>query len=136
MEEEIIQNMIYQLGQSREGRRPEALGVHFADVDERSPGALLRLMKQFSAEVAFYRNTTAAPAGNWSAFFPEESEIEALLGQSDGAVSPHLALYLSFLALYRTPQAFLNRITGRHLDFYYQEVLRFRKEGAVPDRAH
>src|SRR5581483_3974974 len=136
MEEEIIQNMIYQLGQSREGRTPEALGVHFADVDERSPEALLRLMKKFAADVAFYRSTPSAPAGNWSPFFPGESKIGARLGQRDGAVPPHLALTLSFLELYRTPQEMLNRITGRHLDFYYQEVLRLRKRGAVPDRAH
>lgn len=136
MEEQIIQNMIYRLGQSRDERMAKALGVHFADVDERSPEALLRLTKKLAAAVSFYRTTTAAPAGNWSPFFPEESEIEEVLGRVEGALSPNLALYLSFLALYRKPQEVLNRVTGRHLDFYYQEVLRFQKRGALPDRAH
>jgi uncharacterized protein (UPF0210 family) len=36
-EREIIQNMITRLGQSQSGRLSEELGIHFADVDERTP---------------------------------------------------------------------------------------------------
>ena len=39
-DETIIQNRIAALGQSQDERLPEELGVHYADVDERTPAAL------------------------------------------------------------------------------------------------
>lgn len=135
-EEEIVQNLIFQLGQSQEERMPKELGTHFADADERTPEALLALAKKLASSVAFYRDSVSAPAGNWSPFFPAPSEIPGLLEREDGETPPHLALFLAFLELYKKPQELLNGATGRHLDFHYEEVLRLQKKGAVPDRAH
>lgn len=140
MEEEIIQNMIFQLGQSQDRRMPEELKVHFADIDERTPEALLRLTKKLAPFVSFYRNTASSPAGDWSPFFPEAADVDKLFesggGSNKGESPPHLALFLSFLELYKQPQERLNRMTGSHLDFHYREVLRLGKKGAAPDRAH
>lgn len=48
---------------------------------------------------------------------------------------PHYALFLTFLRLYRTAQDELNNFTQRHLDFYYQEVLRLFPKKALPHSA-
>ncbi len=48
----------------------------------------------------------------------------------------HLALFITFLMLYRHVQDDLNRITQRHLDFFYKDVLGFSPKPAVPDKVH
>ncbi len=52
------------------------------------------------------------------------------------AHEPHVALFLTFLKLFSHAQTALNELTGRHLDFYYREVLQLRPRAAVPDRVH
>ncbi|MDD5435762.1 MAG: baseplate J/gp47 family protein, partial [Nitrospira sp.] len=69
-------------------------------------------------------------------FFPDKSEIGQLLEDKTGNTPPHLALFIAFLKLYKIPQEVINRITGRHLDFYFKDVLRLTKKPAVPDKAH
>lgn len=137
VEKDIIQNMIFQLGQSQDTRMPKELKPHFADVDERSLEELMNFTKIFAQHVNYYRNDIGAPAGNWENFFSfDTSEIHSLLDSRNGKLSPHLALFLSFLKLYKEPQELLNGITGRHLDFYYQDVLRFKKKPEQADRVH
>ena len=50
--------------------------------------------------------------------------------------SPHYALYLTFLKLFRQSQDHLNQFTDRHLKFYYQDVLRLVTNPAVPDEVY
>jgi Baseplate J-like protein len=134
--ETIIQNLIFQLGQSQSDRTSPELDIHFADVDERTTQDFLQFAKTFATVVNYYRDDSSNPLGNWSNFFPDQAEIEALLTSSDASTTPHLALFLAFLELYKTPQNVINRITGRHLDFYYKDVLRLQKKAAVPDKVH
>lgn len=49
---------------------------------------------------------------------------------------PHYTLFLTFLQLYRFAQDELNTITQRHLDFYYQDVLRLTPKAPLPNSAH
>ena len=49
---------------------------------------------------------------------------------------PHLSLYFAFWQIFQLAQDDLNRMTQRHLDFFYRDVLRLAKRAAVPDRAH
>ncbi|MDJ0728842.1 MAG: hypothetical protein QNJ33_02510 [Crocosphaera sp.] len=49
---------------------------------------------------------------------------------------PHLALYLGFWAVLKPAQDDLNRITQRHLDFFYRDVLGFPEKPIEPDQAH
>lgn len=136
-EQDIIQNMIHQLGQSQDGRLPEELHADFAKIDGRSAAELLTFTRKFSEFVNFYRGTTSDPAGDWRKFFPAaDAEIQALLESEGASTQPHLALFLAFLKLYEKPQALLNRFAGRHLDFFYRDVLRLTKKPAVPDAAH
>lgn len=137
-EKDIIQNLIFQLGQSQDQRMPEELGIHFADVDERTDEELLLFTKNFAEFVNFYKDDPTTITGNWTEFFPTDiSGIRQLLSDKSGAVPPHLALYLSFLKIYKEgPQEAINRISGKHLDFYFKDVLHFAKNPAVADKAH
>src|SRR5665648_3734 len=50
--------------------------------------------------------------------------------------TPHYALFLSFLILFRYTQTHINTITQRHLDFYYKEVLRLQPRAAEANKVH
>lgn len=52
------------------------------------------------------------------------------------AHAPHYGLWLTFLQLFERAKGELNKFTGRHLDFYFREVLRLGARAAVPDQAH
>jgi hypothetical protein len=136
-EHDIIQQLIHLAGQSQAQRTAVELGVHYADVDERSRKDLMLLASRFAKFVNYYQDNITAPAGTWEAFFTYEADqLDQLLTSEDGSVSPHLALYQACLEMYREPQAYINRITERHLDFYYKDVLRFAPLPASPDKAH
>ncbi len=50
--------------------------------------------------------------------------------------SPHYALFLTFIKLFKFAQNHLNTFTTRHLDLYYKDILRLRNNDAEPDRVH
>ena len=50
--------------------------------------------------------------------------------------TPHLALVFTFLNLFSKLQNDLNGYTKKHLDFFYQDVLRLKPKDAQPDEVH
>ncbi|MEP1032653.1 hypothetical protein [Ekhidna sp.] len=46
---------------------------------------------------------------------------------------PHIALILGFLKAYKLQQDAINNILPKYLDFYYKDLLKFEKKGAVGD---
>lgn len=50
--------------------------------------------------------------------------------------SPHYALFLSFIKLLEIAREQTNRITGRHLDFYYRDILQLKERDAKPSEVH
>ena len=50
--------------------------------------------------------------------------------------SPAIGMYVAFLKLFGRVQHKLNRFTGRHLDFYYRDVLKVRPLTAHPDQTY
>lgn len=52
------------------------------------------------------------------------------------AHQPHMALFITFLELFRLAQNQMNGLTGRMLDFYYQDVLHLAPKPSVADRVH
>lgn len=136
-EEDIIQNLIRRLGQNQDQRSPGALDAHHADIDERTTEDFLRFTAAFAEQVNFYRHHISDPTGNWVPFFSDNDvKIKALLKQPGAGATPHLALFLAFLELYKKPLEILNRLPGAHLDFFYREVLQFKKKSPAPDKAH
>lgn len=133
-DKDIIQNMISRLGQCQDERMPEQLGGHFVEVDERTATDLLAEARALAGKLRFYQDTPEVSSGDWRAFFPDGDDA-ALLARADGQTPPHLALFAAFAHLYQHPQQAINRITERHRDFQFQDVLRFQPKPACPDRA-
>ncbi|MBK7214286.1 MAG: baseplate J/gp47 family protein [Bacteroidales bacterium] len=125
-------------GQSQSGRFPLELEAHYADIEERNAAELLEFSSRLSEYINFYRHQTELPEGDWSAFFPHgKEEIDVLLDSPDGKITPHLALFMSFLRLYESgPKRLINEFTARHLAFYYKDVLRLTKNPEEPDHVH
>ncbi|MCX2680325.1 hypothetical protein OOZ15_10270 [Galbibacter sp. EGI 63066] len=49
---------------------------------------------------------------------------------------PHLALLFTFLEIFKYFQGNLNELGKKHLDFFYEKVLKMIPKEAVPDKAH
>ncbi|HEX5435510.1 MAG TPA: hypothetical protein VFY05_14820, partial [Candidatus Angelobacter sp.] len=49
---------------------------------------------------------------------------------------PHTTLYIAFAKLLDMLRGRINTLTGRHLDFYYRDVLGLAERGSSPDHAH
>ena len=49
---------------------------------------------------------------------------------------PHLSLYFAFWEVMKPARDDLNRMTQRHLDFFYRQVLRLSDRSAEPDHVH
>jgi hypothetical protein len=56
--------------------------------------------------------------------------------ESFAAHRPHYGLWLAFLSMFDKARDELSDFTGRHLDFYYEEILRLSRRGPVPDHVH
>jgi hypothetical protein len=54
--------------------------------------------------------------------------------QKDDSHQPHIGLLLTFLELYRYLQDDLNKLTSRHLNYYYRDILKQHPAGRVPDQ--
>lgn len=67
----------------------------------------------------------------------QESAQEILsvsLGRSNH--DPAIGLYVAFLKLFTKIQGRLNQFTHRHLDFYYEKVLKIARRDFIPDSTH
>ncbi|MTI89273.1 MAG: hypothetical protein FH748_15060 [Balneolaceae bacterium] len=60
--------------------------------------------------------------------------LEESLKHNDHA--PQIGLLFAFLKLYKKAQGSINEIKGRHLDFYYREVLQQEPRAAIPDKVN
>jgi hypothetical protein len=141
-------------GTSQAARVLGALDPGYVSVDERTIEDLVAFSRAYGAALTYY-GADDKPAGDWSDFVsakigpsastPELSAtIAAFLREPerfDPATSPelfrpHFVLFLAFLGLLQRSQVELNALTGRHLDFYYRQVLRMVKKGPTPDRVN
>lgn len=55
---------------------------------------------------------------------------------TDNTHFPNSSLYISFLRLFQIQQEHLNNISGRHLDYYYFNILKDKLRDGTPDKAH
>ncbi len=56
--------------------------------------------------------------------------------QKESNHSPHVTLFISFLFLFKYAQDHINKLTKKHLDFYYKQVLKLEKNDEIPDKVH
>jgi hypothetical protein len=132
-------------GQTQQQRFPEWLHPAKAPVDDRSRRELLEYIFKIAKEVKYFDHTAGGvnvASGNWQQILNyTEVDFDQLYArleelQRTRSMPAHFSLLLTFLELYKEPQRLMNTVTGRHLDFYYHEVLGLKKNDPVPDRAH
>ncbi|GAA4276776.1 baseplate J/gp47 family protein [Aquimarina mytili] len=49
---------------------------------------------------------------------------------------PHIALLFTFLEVFKHFQGNINELNKKHLDFFYEQVLKLVPKDAIPDKAH
>lgn len=122
-------------GQTQDQRIPQWLPPENVAIDNRTVEELWAYAKKIAGEIHFYNETTFLKDGTWEDFFDLDAATVNTLSEQQ-ALPPHLAVFSTFLQLYKEPQRLLNNLTGRHLDFYYGDVLGLKKAPAVPDKVH
>jgi hypothetical protein len=120
---------------SQPTRFPAALDSASAPLEGRTQAELAALARAFAKGLAFWRlSGQLDPNESWSKFLPDLSSL--VPAEAQAASCPQKALFLAFLHMYEDAKIELNRVTARHLEFYYREVLGLAPRGPVPDQAH
>src|SRR4051812_24594918 len=122
-------------------RFPLPLGDDYVKLDERKFADLLKQSAEFARFVNYY-NEQNLKDDDWTPFFEEVydydtktlkfKDISDLEGK--GNTSPHIALFFAFLELLKIEQDNLNKLTQRHLDFYYKVILQLKSLAEGPDK--
>ncbi len=120
-----LTNPLSRDGTSQSKRFLPSLDPDYIKLDERSQSDLIQFAKLFAREIQYY-DLEYSPDGDWQSFFenPERSD------------QPHMSLFMAFLNLFGKVQGQLNQMTRRHLDFYFQDVLKLKRKPAQEDKVH
>ena len=122
-------NPLQRDGTNRAQRTLKTLLPGYVAVDERSMEDLKAFAVKYAEEIAFY-DTDKNRQGTWKEFFEKEPDTKEKL------TSPHYALFLAFLHLFKHAQDEINKITQEHLDFYFKDVLHLNEHKAIPDQVY
>jgi hypothetical protein len=93
----------------------------------------------FAAQVNYFSTENdLVPDGNWQDFFKSKTEIENFLKELEAGdkITPHLALFVTFVQMLELSKNRFNGLTKSHLDFYYRSVLKMEKQAAQPYKVH
>jgi Baseplate J-like protein len=132
-------------GTTQHERFPEALGDDYIKVDEQDVPQLVRLSHAYAKYVYFFPSDGSATI-NWQPFFEEIKQIaedknnyvgDTFVFEKLETISetkPHIALFFAFLRLFGFAQDSINQLGGKHLDFYYKEILQLKEKPAQPDK--
>jgi hypothetical protein len=151
MPNESDYHIIFRDGLSQSGRMlPELSPAHFA-VEERSTADLIRFAQAFAKELQFF-DLDGKITGDWSSFLSAEEigiSVEEMVQfmedptlfddqprKKEWLSRPHFGLFLLFLDMLKAPREELQRLTQRHLSYYFKSVLGFKPKPAIPDRVH
>lgn len=129
----LTQYLINKDGTSQRDRFLKALDPAYFQVDERKLEDWYAYVQRLSAEIAFYQSNPHKYDQTWEDLFPRLSDVRNLPA---GDVPPHLALTLAFFEALDVLKQDVNRLTEKHLDFYYRDILRTRLQASEPDKVH
>ncbi len=93
----------------------------------------------FAKEVNYFDlQSDEVPTDNWEAFFIQKDDIDSFVSslEDDSGLTPHLTLFVAFLKLLEITKERFNKITNRHLDFYYEKILQIEKKAPLEDQVH
>ena len=136
-----IKAIVNRNGTNRRNRPFPSLDPASVKIDDRKLEDFLMLAREIAKGIRFVEDPAdLTPPGkdfesfedelSWSAFFAGNP------GNAQGNDEPHYALFLAFLELFQLSIDNLNTLTKRHLDFFYQKVLRFARKPEVADKVH
>jgi hypothetical protein len=147
-------NPLQRDGSSQSQRFLKALDPAYAPIEELGMEDWLTFAAAYADKLNYYSlKDSDHPQGDWKPFFIQDKKAlqdflkqaevkiqNADLGFPDSSiksdVEPHLALFMSFIMLLQHSKDALNQFTGRHLDFYFKQVLQLRNRPEVPDKVH
>jgi hypothetical protein len=115
-------------GTSQQQRVLKALLPGYVAVDERNIEDLKSFVSNFAKELWFFSENNQED-GNWEDFFTNKS-----LDTTYKTTDPHYALFYAFLKLFKFAQDDINKITKKHIDFFYRDVLQLKERDAVADQ--
>lgn len=133
--DEVIRRSAARPGQAQDERSPPELDPGFVEVDDQGVADRVRYVRRLSEQIRF-ADGSENPSSTWEPLFDDGAALLQALERPDGKMPAHLGLLGAFLQLGESTRAQINRISERHLAFYYRDVLRFRERPAVPDRVH
>ncbi|WP_299551334.1 baseplate J/gp47 family protein [Seonamhaeicola sp.] len=86
----------------------------------------------------FELSGSSIPLRNSYKYKKIKASIKQTIAQykTDGNLTPHLTLFICFLHLLEASKKRFNSLTKRHLDFYYNEVLKVKRNDPAPDQVH
>ncbi|GCL60933.1 hypothetical protein [Pseudaquabacterium pictum] len=140
-------------GSSQAARLRPALDPAHAVLDSWSLADALAFARAYAAGLVAV-DDSGADQGHWQALFPpvdglvdaadatqraatDTAAPDAWPQGADAVVArPPLALLLACLDLIGLTRSQLNQFSGRHLDYFYRDVLRMVAQPAVADRVH
>ncbi|WP_297099564.1 hypothetical protein [uncultured Draconibacterium sp.] len=126
-------------GTEQQSRFIEALDPAWVKLNDFGLEEWMKFAWDFADHVNYFdTKNDQVPAGNWQDFFIAKDELTSFLKELENGseITPHLALFVSFIKLLDTTKKHFNRLTKRHLDFYYKKVLKLEKQAATPDTVH
>ncbi|MBT9597794.1 MAG: baseplate J/gp47 family protein [Vitreoscilla sp.] len=134
----MLQHQVERLGQSQGERDDPRLDPAHAPLQGLDEAELLVQLRALAGELAYFGSTPGHPSGNWASFLPDGdlASLRRELARADGQVPPHQALLYAVLALSRTPQALLDGLVARQLDFQWRQMLGFVLRPAQADHVH
>jgi hypothetical protein len=119
-------NPLQRDGTSQQQRTLKALLPGYIPVDERGLDDLKTFAIKYAEEIQYFDQNNIED-GNWLDFFDKNAN-------STEYNTPHYALFITFLKLFKYAQDEMNKITKKHLDFFYRDVLQLKENDAVPDQ--
>lgn len=153
-----IENILKRSGTGQLQRFLKALDPATFDLHDFTTEDWLLFAHNFAKNVHYYdTNNEEAPSGDWQAFFSEFNktnfDIETRTNKDykklsdqitqtltkykeESDLTPHLTLFVCFLQLLELSKERFNKLTKRHLDFYYKEVLQVDKLAPLSDQVH
>ncbi len=135
-------------GTAQNQRFIDALSPETVQLFDLSTRDWMQFAFQFSKMLHYFETATNTVSENWENFFVKETEIDDFVEklqaldtdestntefQSD--VDLHLTLFATFLKLTSFSQKRLNKLSKKHLDFYYKEILKLKNKGPKEDKA-
>ncbi|MEN8115386.1 MAG: baseplate J/gp47 family protein [Bacteroidota bacterium] len=126
-------------GTEQQQRLIEALDPTSVKLNEFGLEEWMQFAYNFASHVNYFgTENSKTPSGNWEDFFKSDTELDDFIKEvSDGKnITPHIALFVSFVKLLEISKQRFNKINKRHLDFYYKKVLKLEKQPATPDKVH